>query len=120
MYLILTVCGGQLTVGPGGSGYIFSPQYGIANYSNNLNCEWTLGNSAITNSSLYLTFEDGFDLESSSTCSFDYLQLFEGTVFLSRNFYFCYMSKYVINLELCCNHEIIKSFPSLPILLREY
>ncbi|XP_041458355.1 cubilin-like [Lytechinus variegatus] len=73
-----SVCGGQITVGPGGSGYIFSPQYGLANYSNNVMCEWTLGNSANTNSSLYLTFDDGFDLESHSTCSFDYLQLFEG------------------------------------------
>lgn len=73
-----SVCGGQLTVSPSGSGFIMSPGYGVSNYSNNAFCEWTLGNSANVNSSIYLSFNDNFDLESSSSCVYDYLQLIEG------------------------------------------
>ncbi|XP_072174323.1 cubilin-like [Diadema setosum] len=73
-----SVCGGQLTVSPGESAYIMSPQYGLANYSNNLNCEWVLGNAVNVNSSMYLSFVGDFDLETHTTCVYDYLQVFEG------------------------------------------
>ncbi|XP_006159809.2 LOW QUALITY PROTEIN: cubilin [Tupaia chinensis] len=65
-------CGGFL---PNDSeGNFTSPGFdGVSNYSQNLNCEWTLSNPKEGNSSIYIHFED-FYLESHQDCQFDVLE----------------------------------------------
>lgn len=47
---------------------------GVRNYTNNLNCEWTIGNPSHYNSSTYISFED-FHLEYHQACQYDHLEL---------------------------------------------
>uniref|UniRef100_U3KLX7 Cubilin n=1 Tax=Oryctolagus cuniculus TaxID=9986 RepID=U3KLX7_RABIT len=66
------VCGGFLTNAP--TGNFTSPGFnGVANYSRNLNCEWTINNPNQGNSSIYLHFKH-FSLESHQDCQFDVLE----------------------------------------------
>uniref|UniRef100_A0A8C3I7Z9 Cubilin n=1 Tax=Chrysemys picta bellii TaxID=8478 RepID=A0A8C3I7Z9_CHRPI len=67
------VCGGTCMEAEGGN--FTSPGYdSIRNYTNNLNCEWTIKNPYHYNSSTYISFED-FHLEHHQDCQFDYLEL---------------------------------------------
>uniref|UniRef100_A0A8C0J8V6 Cubilin n=1 Tax=Chelonoidis abingdonii TaxID=106734 RepID=A0A8C0J8V6_CHEAB len=67
------VCGGTRVEARGGN--FTSPGYdSIRNYTNNLNCEWTIKNPYHYNSSTYISFED-FHLEHHQDCQFDYLEL---------------------------------------------
>ncbi|KAK7092942.1 hypothetical protein V1264_008615 [Littorina saxatilis] len=67
----LTNCGGELQ---GVNGVILSPRY-PNNYPHNTVCEWTL--TARRGERIRVSFSD-FDLEDSSTCEMDYLELREG------------------------------------------
>ncbi|XP_040403063.1 cubilin [Cygnus olor] len=67
------VCGGTLMGYTGGN--FSSPGYdGIKNYTNKLNCEWTIENPSHHNSSIYIAFED-FHLEHHQDCQYDYVEL---------------------------------------------
>ncbi|XP_059183305.1 cubilin [Centropristis striata] len=66
-----TGCGGMLTTASGG---FSSPNYPLP-YHPNVECYWTIRTSQ--GSQLHLSFPD-FHLESSSTCSFDYLAVYDG------------------------------------------
>uniref|UniRef100_A0A8B9CHJ0 Cubilin n=1 Tax=Anser brachyrhynchus TaxID=132585 RepID=A0A8B9CHJ0_9AVES len=67
------VCGGTLMGYTGGN--FSSPGYdGIKNYTNRLNCEWTIENPSHHNSSIYISFED-FHLEHHQDCQYDYVEL---------------------------------------------
>lgn len=60
-------------------GNFTSPGYdGVSNYTNNLNCEWTIKNPYHYNSSTYISYVD-FHLEHHQDCQFDYLELRVGT-----------------------------------------
>lgn len=65
------VCGGEYW---SESGSFLSPRYAEGTYSSNVNCIWTL--SASAGNLIRLTFTD-FDLEESSDCVKDYLQIRE-------------------------------------------
>ncbi|XP_028288640.1 cubilin [Parambassis ranga] len=66
-----TGCGGMLTTASGG---FSSPNYPLP-YHPNIECYWNIRTSQ--GSQLILSFSD-FHLESSSTCSFDYLAIHDG------------------------------------------
>ncbi|KAL2085662.1 hypothetical protein ACEWY4_018982 [Coilia grayii] len=65
------VCGGVIT-GPDG-GNITSPNYGVGNYTNQLNCEWLFQNSQHVNSSIVVIIND-LHLENHQTCNKDYIE----------------------------------------------
>nr|XP_023646366.1 cubilin [Paramormyrops kingsleyae] len=65
------VCGGILSNPTGGN--FSSPEYGIGNYSNNLNCEWLIQNPQHSNTSITVEFLD-FHLEHHQTCEWDYIE----------------------------------------------
>ncbi len=71
-------CGALIDISPGSQGTFSSIGYGSLNYTNNLNCQWLLANSALTNSSLYLTFDAGFDIEVGTSCRYDSVQVYAG------------------------------------------
>ncbi|XP_071787824.1 cubilin-like isoform X2 [Asterias amurensis] len=71
-------CGAVINISPGSQGTFSSIGYGSLNYTNNLNCQWILSNSALTNSSLYLSFDAGFDLEAGFNCQYDAVGVFAG------------------------------------------
>ncbi|XP_065114614.1 cubilin [Paramisgurnus dabryanus] len=76
------VCGGILSE----PGNFTSPDFGIGNYSNNLNCEWLIQNPKHVNSSIVI-FIDSLHLEHHQTCEWDYLEFRLGDVngeFLAR------------------------------------
>ncbi|CAG5895667.1 unnamed protein product [Menidia menidia] len=64
-------CGGVLNNPAGGN--FSSPGYLVSNYSDNLNCEWTIQNPHHINSSIVVLIED-LHLENHQTCDSDYLQ----------------------------------------------
>ncbi|XP_032366699.1 cubilin [Etheostoma spectabile] len=66
-----TGCGGMLTTASGG---FSSPNYPLP-YHPNAECHWTIRTNQ--GSQLLLSFSD-FHLESSSSCSFDYLAVYDG------------------------------------------
>ncbi|MCJ8728547.1 hypothetical protein PDJAM_G00005700 [Pangasius djambal] len=63
------VCGGILST----PGNFTSPDYGVGNYSNNLNCEWLIQNPQHVNSSIVVILND-LHLEHHQTCEWDYLE----------------------------------------------
>ncbi|KAG9276492.1 cubilin [Astyanax mexicanus] len=63
------VCGGVLDT----PGNFTSPDYGIGNYSNSLNCEWLIQNPNHVNSSIVVLIDD-MHLEHHQTCEWDYLE----------------------------------------------
>ncbi|XP_029110994.1 cubilin [Scleropages formosus] len=65
------VCGGILDNPLGGN--FSSPEYGVANYSSNLNCEWFIQNPHHTNSSIVVDLVD-LHLEHHQTCEWDYVE----------------------------------------------
>ncbi|XP_063063043.1 cubilin [Engraulis encrasicolus] len=65
------VCGGLIT-GPDGGNFT-SPNYGVGNYTNKLNCEWLLQNSQHVNSSIVVIIND-LHIESHQTCDTDYIE----------------------------------------------
>ena len=77
---VFPVCGGTKTVTPGAAeSFIFSPGYGVANYSSNVQCEWVIENSATTNTSMYLDWDDGFAMEGpAQNCQYDYVEIRSG------------------------------------------
>ncbi|XP_017555843.2 cubilin [Pygocentrus nattereri] len=69
------VCGGILDT----PGNFTSPDYGVANYSNNLNCEWLIQNPQHVNSSIVVLI-DYLHLETHQNCQKDYLEFRLGDV----------------------------------------
>lgn len=67
--LYFLVCGGILST----PGNFTSPEYGVGNYSNNLNCEWLIQNPQHVNSSIVVILDD-LHLEHHQTCEWDYLE----------------------------------------------
>lgn len=65
------VCGGVLAQPAGGN--LSSPGYLMSNYSDNLNCEWSIQNHQHTNSSIVVLIED-LHLQSHPTCESDFLE----------------------------------------------
>lgn len=63
------VCGGILST----PGNFTSPDYGVRNYSSNLNCEWLIQNPQNVNSSIVVILDD-LHLEHHQTCEWDYLE----------------------------------------------
>ncbi|XP_066539114.1 cubilin [Hoplias malabaricus] len=63
------VCGGILDT----PGNFTSPDYGVGNYSNSLNCEWQILNPQHVNSSIVVLIND-LHLEHHQTCEWDYLE----------------------------------------------
>ncbi|XP_033110748.1 cubilin-like [Anneissia japonica] len=74
-----SVCGGSLVASQSNEATFFSPGYQLTNYSSNLDCEWTISNPDIVNSSLYLRFDVGWNIEDHRDCSYDYLEIRAGT-----------------------------------------
>ncbi|XP_072020163.1 LOW QUALITY PROTEIN: cubilin-like [Amphiura filiformis] len=74
------VCGGSKTISPGDNQeFVFSPGFSIANYSNNVQCEWVIENTAVQNTSLYLTWDPSFNVEGSAVnCLNDYVEIRSG------------------------------------------
>ncbi|XP_071826204.1 cubilin-like isoform X2 [Apostichopus japonicus] len=75
-----SICGDTLQTTPPSLGIISSPGYGLVGqtYSDNLACDWTLSNTQIVNSSLYLAFDEGWGLEPGTNCIHDYLEIRRG------------------------------------------
>ena len=71
--MLLAVCGTTFT---SRSGTIHSPNY-PSNYANDVDCTSTVRGSP--GEVIRVTFTD-FNLESSSTCRYDYVELFDGPV----------------------------------------
>ncbi|XP_053408750.1 cubilin-like isoform X2 [Mercenaria mercenaria] len=67
-------CGGLITSSPGN---ITSPGFGTGNYSNNLQCIWTIRNQAYINTSIVIRFNT-LKLEPATSCRFDWLEAREG------------------------------------------
>ncbi|XP_076146859.1 cubilin [Alosa pseudoharengus] len=65
------VCG-DLIIGPDGGNFT-SPNYGVGNYTNKLNCEWLLQNPQHVNSSIVVIIND-LHLEHHQTCDYDYIE----------------------------------------------
>ncbi|KAI4871253.1 hypothetical protein NFI96_019773 [Prochilodus magdalenae] len=78
------VCGGILNA----AGNFTSPNYGVGNYTNNLNCEWLIQNSQNVNSSI-VVFVDNMHVEAHQTCQLDYLEFRLGGVNGERIGRFC-------------------------------
>ena len=76
----MIVCGGRRTVSPGDSQeFIFSPNYGLDNYNNSVQCEWVIENTAPLNSSMYLHWDDEFNIEGpAQNCLSDYVEIRSG------------------------------------------
>ncbi|XP_071942939.1 cubilin-like isoform X2 [Antedon mediterranea] len=73
-----SVCGGTLVASQSTEARFFSPGYQLANYSANLDCAWIITNPNIANSSIYLDFDSGWNIEDSSNCNYDFLEIRAG------------------------------------------
>ena len=74
------VCGGRRTVSPGDTQeFIFSPNYGLGNYNNSVQCEWVIENTAAVNTSMNLTWHGGFNITGNAqNCLNDYVEVRSG------------------------------------------
>ncbi|XP_037045819.1 tolloid-like protein 1 [Bradysia coprophila] len=70
-----TVCGGHLIATSQVQHLYSHANYGESNYDNNADCEWVI--EADLGGNVQLTFET-FDIEDQITCSYDYVEVFNG------------------------------------------
>jgi hypothetical protein len=73
-----SVCGGLITSSPGN---ITSPGFATGNYTNNIQCIWTIRNQAYVNTSIVIRFNT-LKLEPAHSCRYDWLEAREGLCYI--------------------------------------